>query len=291
MKRIGFIGTENSHTDHFVRFLNQEVRHPGFTAAALAGGRSDRNLALAKDGGIPLVVDEPTDLVGRVDAAIVSTRDGARHREQAEPLLKAGIPVLVDKPLATTVADADAILRTAGDAGVLVYSASALRFVPQVEQLRRAAAEAGALRHLHVAGPADPDSPYSGLFFYGIHHVETALELLGDPDVVATDLAVTARRHGDTTTVSSRVADVDVTFTFVAPTAGASTPFHVTAVHTGDVLARTVTLGEDYNAPALAAFVRAVETGEAPASPAALRAPVTVLGAVVEALAATGGAA
>jgi predicted dehydrogenase len=285
MARIGFIGTENSHTDHFIRYLNTERRHPGSSAVALCGGRSERNLALADAGGIELVVDEPADLVGRVDAVIVSTRDGARHREQAEPLLAAGIPVLVDKPLATTVDDADAILAAAARSGAPVYSASALRFTPQVAELARGAARAGELRALHVAGPADPDSPYSGLFFYGIHHVETALELLGNPKIEPSDLAVTARRNGDTTSATLRIEGVDLTLTFVAPAGGASVPFHATAVHTRDVLARTITLGADYNAPALAAFVHTVETGVAPVAPATMRAPVAVLAAVVDAVA------
>lgn len=43
MRRIGFTGTENSHTDHFIRFLNTEERHPDFRATALAGGHSARN--------------------------------------------------------------------------------------------------------------------------------------------------------------------------------------------------------------------------------------------------------
>ncbi|UFU06903.1 Gfo/Idh/MocA family protein [Ruania halotolerans] len=284
MTRIGFIGTENSHTDHFIRFLNDEIRHPGVSAVALCGGRTERNLALAKAGGIEIIVDEPADLLGVIDAAIISTRDGARHREQAEPLLEAGLPVLVDKPLATTVPDAEAIFAAAAASGVPVYSASALRFVPQVAELVKDGAGAGALRSLHIVGPGDPDSPYSGLFFYGIHHVETALEMLGNPVVAAGNVPATVRRSGDTTTALLRVANVDLTLTFVAPTENERVPFHATAVHTHGVLTRTLVLEKDYNAPALAAFVQAIATGVAPASNETLIAPVAVLSAVVDAL-------
>ena len=113
VRRIGIIGTENSHVDHFIRFLNTEQRHPGNRVVALAGGPTDRNAALSETGGIEIVVDEPSDLIGRVDAAIVSSRDGRHHRKQAEPLLAAGLPVLVDKPLAASVDDAQAILAAA----------------------------------------------------------------------------------------------------------------------------------------------------------------------------------
>lgn len=284
MTRIGFIGTENSHTDHFIRFLNREGRHPGFQAAALVGGRSERNLALAEAGGIGLIVDEPEDLIGRVDAAIISTRDGARHRAQAEPLLAAGIPVLVDKPLATTVEDADAILSAADAAGTLVFSASALRFLPEVDQLKAVAADRGRACHLHIAGAGDPDSPYSGLFFYGIHHVEAALEILGDPDMPEGFDAVVARDR-DTTIATVVVDGTPVTFTFVVPGDSDPTPFHATAVHAGAVHARELVIGRDYNAPALAAFAEALTTGRAPSSAQKMRAPIAVLGAITEALA------
>lgn len=281
MKRIGFIGTENSHTDHFIRFLNREGRHPGFRAVALVGGRTERNLSLAQAGAIDLIVEEPAELIGLVDAAIISTRDGARHREQAEPLLAAGIPVLVDKPLATTIEDADAIIGAAAASGTPVYSASALRFLPEITELKAFSAEQGRPKHLHVAGAGDPDSPYSGLFFYGIHHVEAALELLGNPPVEAGDLEASVVRRGDTTVATLCLAGTPVTFTFVAPGESEQLPFHVTAVYEQSTQARALTIGPDYNAPALTTFIDAVTSGEAPASAAKLRAPVAVLGAIV----------
>lgn len=280
MTRIGFIGTENSHTDHFIRFLNQEERHPGFRASALAGGRSERNAALAEAGGIEVIVDEPTDLIGQVDAVIISTRDGALHRAQAEPLLAAGIPVLVDKPLATTGDDADAIIAAAEAAGTVLFSASALRFLPEIEELR---ATDGALGHLHISGAGDPESVYSGLFFYGIHHVEAAMEILGDPPV-ADALEVSVRRTGDTTVATVELGGTPVTFTFVAPGEGAPTPFHATGVYAGDVRARTLALDPDYNAPALARFIGALESGQWPADADKLRDPIRVLAAIVAAL-------
>lgn len=282
MRRIGFIGTENSHTDHFIRFLNTEGRHPGFRAAALVGGRSARNDALAAAGGIDVVVDKPEDLLGQVDAAIISTRDGAAHRAQAEPLLAAGMPVLVDKPLATSVADAQAIIAAAEAGGAPVVSCSALRFVPEISALTTPGR--GPMRQLTIAGPADPDSEYSGLFFYGIHHVEAALEILGNPVVAPGTVEATVSRHGDTTTALTRIAGVDVVFTFIAPDQTQRTPFHTTAIHTDTVVAHELTLGPDYNAPALERFVTAVESGRTPVDTAHLLSPVVVLAAITDTL-------
>ncbi|MBP2411199.1 Gfo/Idh/MocA family protein [Brachybacterium fresconis] len=281
--RIGMIGTENSHITHFTRFLNVEQRHPGVRAAALAGGRSERNLELAELGGIDLIVDKPAQLVDEVDAAIVSTRDGAKHLEDARPLLEAGKPVLVDKPLAASIEHAQELLRITEQNSALLLSCSALRFVPEIGHLVPTE-KSGPLRHLHVIGPADPDSDYSGLFFYGIHHVEAALEILGDPEIDLAALDVRAVRRGDTVVATLRIADTEVTFTFVVPDAGSRVPFHATGIYQAAVVSRDLTLGGDYNAPALTEFLTAVETGSVSRSPGQLLAPVAVLSAISSAL-------
>ncbi|SDS50869.1 Gfo/Idh/MocA family protein [Jiangella sp. DSM 45060] len=283
MRRIGFIGTENSHTDHFLRFLNSEQRHPGFRAVALAGGSTARNETLRAQGGIEQLVDDAADLVQLVDAAIISTRDGARHREQAEPLLAAGLPVLVDKPFATTVDDAVAMLDAAEKTSAVLVSCSALRFVPQLPDLVDEAGR-GALRQLSIVGPGDPDSEYSGLFFYGIHHVEAALEILGNPVVEPGSVAASVTRDGDTTVALLRIAGVAVVLTFVVPDDDHRVPFHATATGVDGVVARELTLDRDYNAPALTRFVTAVETGRTQSGREQLLSPVVVMSAIVEAL-------
>ncbi|MFG3422930.1 Gfo/Idh/MocA family protein [Micromonospora sp. NPDC049460] len=283
MRRIGIIGTENSHVDHFIRFLNTEQRHPGNRVVALAGGPTDRNAALSETGGIELVVDEPSDLIGRVDAAIVSSRDGRHHRKQAEPLLDAGLPVLVDKPLAASVDDAQAILAAAARGHAPLVSCSALRFVPEVARLTDPQERIGRLRQLAVIGPADPDSEWAGLFFYGIHQVELALQLLGDPHVEPESASVDLVREGDTTVALTRIGDVVVTFTFVTPTDD-RVPFQVVATGTRGVLTESPTIGPDYNAPALARFVDACDQGRSPVDPRALLSPIVVMAAITDAL-------
>lgn len=283
MLRIGLIGTENSHITHFTRFLNVDERHPGTRAVALVGGPSERNQELAELGGIDLIVEEPTELGDQVDAAIVSTRDGAKHLEHARPLLSAGRAVLVDKPLAASVEDAEELLALAERSGAVLLSCSALRFVPEIP-LFASTPETGELRHLHVIGAADPDSEYSGLFFYGIHHVEAALEILGDPIVEPGSLEVSAVRHGDTVVASFRLADTQVTLTFLTPSDGRRVPFHAVGAYQNVVVSQPLTLTPDYNAPALSEFLGAIEAGASPRSPQALLSPVVVLAAITASL-------
>ena len=78
-----------------------------------------RDRAAVEFPGVAVVASHH-DLVGRVDAAIVTTPDST-HAAIAIDLLRAGIAVYLEKPLATTVADADAILGVAAETGTPLY--------------------------------------------------------------------------------------------------------------------------------------------------------------------------
>ncbi|WP_169738864.1 Gfo/Idh/MocA family protein [Jiangella gansuensis] len=286
MTRIGVVGTENSHVDHFVRFLNVEHRHGAARVVALAGGDTERNRALATVGGIDTVVESAGDLTGLADAVIVSSRDGRTHRADAVPLLEAGIPVLVDKPLAASATDAEAIVAAARRGGVPLVSASALRFVPEMAALTAAPDRIGPLTSVQVTGPADPASPYAGLYFYGVHHAEAALQVIGEPGAAGAPGAadppgpVHVQRAGIAVVATTTVADVHVVLTFVPAAESEAVPFHVTVVGTRGIETYPLTLGPDYNAPVLDRFLRAVEDGVSPVADNALLAPIVLLDAI-----------
>src|SRR3954462_9005451 len=63
------------------------------------------------------------------------------HAELTIAAAKAGKHVLVEKPMATTVADADAMVAAASDAGVVLMAAHNLRFAPPYAAAARAVAE------------------------------------------------------------------------------------------------------------------------------------------------------
>lgn len=150
--RIGIVGTDNSHVDQIVRHLNGDGATGDARVVALSGGRGRRNVALAATGGIAEIVDEPAALIGLVDAVVVADRDGANHRQQAIPLLAAGLPVFVDKPLSRTVADARAMIDTARAHNAPLTSSSALRWIPDTEALVARSAQGGTPQLVVVSG-------------------------------------------------------------------------------------------------------------------------------------------
>jgi predicted dehydrogenase len=75
------------------------------------------------------------EVVGQVDAVTVAVPT-ERHLEVAVPLLKAGVPVLVEKPMARSLAEADAMIAAAREAGVPLGVGHTERFNPAVAEAR-----------------------------------------------------------------------------------------------------------------------------------------------------------
>jgi predicted dehydrogenase len=267
--RIALVGTENSHADHIVRALNVDQISDARVVALVGDDEKTRKLAAL--GEIADVVPTSGELIGSVDALIVTNRDGAVHRELAVPFLDAGIPVWVDKPLAASTADARAILDAARRSGTPVTSYSAVRWVADADAI--AAASVGEVQTVTVTGPADPDSEYSGIFFYGIHIADLAQRLApGEPGPVAVE------HVGSTVVARYRSDGVLVTLQFVKPTdAGGRVPFHAAVTGRTGLASQVVELDAEYVVPGLKVFLKMLETGEQPLDDATLLAPITVL--------------
>ncbi|GAA0924366.1 Gfo/Idh/MocA family oxidoreductase [Nonomuraea longicatena] len=271
--RIAIVGPDNTHADHAVRHFNAEQALGDARVTALCGGDAER----AERLGIAWTAARPEELIGHIDAAIVMDRDGALHRRHAEPLLKAGIPVLVDKPLATTVADAEAILAAASAGGAAVTSFSALRWT--VDGLRPRLAGLGEPRAVTATGPVQRTSPYGGVGFYGIHPVEMALHLLPVPSA---EPVVSVLPGAVLVTLTA--GDAHAVVNLVERDAATAVPFHLAVVGTSGVFAEVVTPAKDYTLPALRHFAEMVRTGVPPLGEEELLAPVRVLEAVTRAV-------
>ena len=270
--RLAVVGTENSHAEEILRHLNVKRISPRARVAALVGEDDVRNRELAAMGGGLPIVPTPAELLGRVDALIVTNRDGALHRELAVPVLDAGIPVWVDKPLAASTADAEAIIAAAGRGGAPMTSYSAVRWVPDADRLEEAATGIGEIQAVTVTGPADPDSEHSGIFFYGIHAADLAQRLApGVPGPVHTE------RAGATVVARYRSGGVLVTLQLVTPGAGGQVPFHAEIVGRHGLVGRDIELDADYVEPGLRVFLRMLESGVPPLDAQAMLAPITVL--------------
>jgi predicted dehydrogenase len=117
------------------------------------------------------VVQRPEEVIGHVDAVIVATDDGDDHVRRTGPFVAAGLPVFVDKPLATNVADLNQFLDW-HFAGKTILSTSGLRYAPEMRAVAACAEELGELRWITSLTCKTWER-------YGIHALEAVYPLVG----------------------------------------------------------------------------------------------------------------
>ncbi len=142
--------------------------------------------------GVPRVCDTVEEMAEEIDAIFISDCDGGGgdHLELATPFLTAGIPTFVDKPFASTLKDARAIVRLAEKHGTPMYNESILSVVPAADLFRRRFAEigdatvgvingvGGAFSQENI-GQRDALAGIEDRLAYIIHGVALALNLFG----------------------------------------------------------------------------------------------------------------
>jgi len=189
--RAGAIGLDTSHAVAFAALFNDPAspeRVPGVRiVAAFPGGSPDlpdsidRVPEYTKDlrdkRGVEMVADIPA-LCAKVDAILLLSVDGRPHLEQARAVIAAKKPLFIDKPMAASLADGKEIFRLAKEAGVPVFSASALRFVPAIASARNDAS-IGKVLGVDAYSPFHLEPHHPDLFWYGIHGVEILFTIMG----------------------------------------------------------------------------------------------------------------
>jgi hypothetical protein len=189
--RVGLIGLDTSHVVAFTRSLN-DASSPdhvpgGRVVAAFKGGspdvpasatRVDKFTAdLQSTYGVRIV---PTiaELCDLVDAVLLESVDGRVHLAQAREVLRRGKRLFIDKPMAASFSDAKELARLATESRTPWFSASSLRFSSEYQAFLADPAHdrvLGAEAH----GPASLEPTNPGLFWYGIHSVESLYTLMG----------------------------------------------------------------------------------------------------------------
>lgn len=273
--RIGMIGLDTSHAPAFTKIFNETLDDPA-VAADLAGcrvvvatpqgnpdfplsiSRVEKFTAEVRDLGVEIVETVP-ELLERCDAVLLESVDGRTHLAHALPVLRAGKPLFIDKPLAACLADGVAIVEAARARGVPLFSTSPMRFASQVHGLR-AGADVGIGKVLgaEITGPCSHAPGHRDLFWYGIHGAEMLFTILGpNCETVRRTLAT-----AETDEVVGRWAG-GRTGTFRGDVSGKGT---FAGVVTGERGTRPIADTSGYE-PVIAEIVRFFRTGRPPVPP------------------------
>jgi predicted dehydrogenase len=140
----------------------ESVRTGEAVVTAVAEPRTGRRLAAAAEFGVTAdrAVIDWRDLAGRhdlnVDAVVVATPD-REHTAPALAFVERGIPILLEKPMAPTQAEAEAIAQAADERSVMVCVAHVLRYSAYTAAVKAAIASGAigdvvSVEHLEPVG-------------------------------------------------------------------------------------------------------------------------------------------
>ncbi len=196
--RIGLIGAGAVITHgHIPGFQSA----PGTTINAICDTNLDRARATADQFGIPNAYGSYEELLkhGEIDAVSIGVPN-AFHAPAAMAAIAAGKHVLCEKPLATSLADGEAMVAAAERAGVILAVNMSNRPRTEVKMLRTAVADGkfGQIRYAYGRLLRRTGIPGYGSWFtrremsgggalmdIGVHMIDMVMWILGFPEVVA----------------------------------------------------------------------------------------------------------
>ncbi len=187
--KVGIIGVDTSHAPAFAKELNNKEAKAdvaGFpVVAAFPQGSRDIASSVSRvpkytedlQGLGVEIVDSIPALLEKVDGVLLESNDGRVHLEQVLPVLKAGKPVFVDKPVAASLAEVVAIYRLAEHFQTPLFSSSSLRYTVGAQEIREGAI--GEVLGCDAYSPCSLEKTHAELYWYGIHGVETLFTVMG----------------------------------------------------------------------------------------------------------------
>lgn len=187
--RIGVIGLDTSHAPAFAKLLNdpnaaEDVSGCKIVAAYPKGSPDIESSTSRVPGYVKqyeelgiAIVDSIPALLEQVDCVLLETNDGRPHLEQVLPVLKAGKPCFIDKPIAGSLADAIAIFEAAEKYKTPVFSSSSLRYMAGAQEVRNG--KIGKVLGCDAFSPCSLEATHPDLFWYGIHGVEILFTVMG----------------------------------------------------------------------------------------------------------------
>ncbi len=171
--RAGVVGAGVFGGYHAEKWANL----PGARLAAVFDSHPERAEALAsRFGG-----EAFTDFVAFLEAVdLVSvTSPAVSHGARALQVLRAGKPAYIEKPLAVTLADADAIVGEASKRGLIVACGFSERIAFEAIGLRAADARPSMIEATRLGAPSPRNQDVSVVLDLMIHDIDLALVLAG----------------------------------------------------------------------------------------------------------------
>jgi predicted dehydrogenase len=206
---IGLVGV-GRHGSRYLHHIQQDL--PGVRLAAICRRKVEEPIPGIS---VPIYRDYRSLIADPQVQAIVVVTPPARCREICLEAIRAGKPILIEKPLATTGADARAMVDAAREADVLLMTAQTMRFDPTILLLKQQLDSIGPLRAAtfvsHVETKpnllTDAAQPIAlgALLELGIHVLDLVRFLTGDEIVAVRCTMTPAPTSGPENTVQGEL--------------------------------------------------------------------------------------
>jgi len=170
--KIGLVDLDTSHPGSFIPIIRQ--MGSADVVAVWDGGTvypSGYAEDFARKCGVRTVCRTLEEMVELVDAAFIHSCNWDVHLERAEPFVKAGKPVFIDKPICGNLKDCNRLIEW-GKSGARIAGGSSCRVAYEIEEFRRRLPEMGEVLSIFASTSFDS-------FNYGIHAFEAFGGLLG----------------------------------------------------------------------------------------------------------------
>jgi UDP-N-acetylglucosamine 3-dehydrogenase len=145
--RVGMTSFAHVHAPAYAAVL---AGLEGADFVGLTDRDADRGREAAERFGVRYF-DDADSLLGSVDAVVVCS-ENKNHARDAIPALQAGVHVLCEKPISTTVEDARAMISASEASGSQLRTAFPVRYLPSIVRAREIVREGSLGRILAVNG-------------------------------------------------------------------------------------------------------------------------------------------
>lgn len=186
--RVGIVSFAHVHAPAYAAVLRDL---DGADFVGITDVNPERGAEAAERFGVPFF-EGADPLFGEVDAVVV-TSENKNHVRDVIPALEGGVHVLCEKPISTTVEDAQAMIEASESSGSQLRIAFPVRYLPSVVRAREIVREGSLGRVLAVKGTnrgripgswfLDPDLAGGGALMDHTVHLADLLRWMLDVEV------------------------------------------------------------------------------------------------------------
>jgi UDP-N-acetylglucosamine 3-dehydrogenase len=152
--RVGIVSFAHLHAASYASALNSLNGLADFVG--VSDDDEARGREAAERYGVRFLSEK--ELLSEVEAVVVCT-ENVGHRRAVEAAVGGRVHVLCEKPIATTVEDAGAMIRAAREAGVRLGTAFPVRYVPAIREAKREVMAGSVGRVVGISGTNHGQNP------------------------------------------------------------------------------------------------------------------------------------